>query len=174
MEDYKLVEDERWIVKNDDEAEWIIEKSNEDLVEKIRFKLSIESKIKDLQDKLRKIEDEERIVIERRNSYLLEYFETIDDQFKKKTKTQEKYRLPSGEIIKKHPAPEYKRTDDELVKWIKAHHLPLVEVKETPQWGELKKLTTVAGGQVVFVETGEIIEGVEVIERAPVIEFKEG
>lgn len=163
-----------WRITNDDSAEWLIDKVNEDLTESARFKLSLESKIKDLQEKLRKVEDEENDVIERRNSYLIEYFETIDHKFKKKTKTQEKYRLPSGEIIKKYPGPEFKRTDEDLVKWIKEHHLPLVEVKETPKWGELKKLTVIAGGKVVFKDTGEIIEGVEVIERLPVTEFKEG
>ena len=48
-----------------------------------------------------------------------------------------------------------------------------VEVKETPKWAELKKVTTIASGQVIYMDTGEMIEGVELIERPPVIEFKE-
>ncbi len=173
-EEYLVVEDERWVVKNDDEAEWIIEKYNEKLIESARYRLSLENKIQLLQDKLNKLNDNDRTLVDMRNSYLLEYFETIDDKFKKKTKTMEKYRLPSGEIVKKYPGPEFKRTDDELVQWIKSHHLNLVEIKETPKWGELKKLTVVSGRQVVFRDTGEIIDGVEVIERPPVVEFKEG
>lgn len=173
-----LAEDESvtpWKATNDEEAEWLIEKYNEDLIEKARYKLSLENKIKDLQDKLRKIEDEERFAIEKRNSYLLEYFETIDKKFKKKTKTQEKYRLPSGEIVKKYPGPEFKRDGETLLAWIKSNDLnDYVEVKESPKWAELKKSTTVISGQVVFNDTGEIVEGVELIDRPPVIEFKEG
>ena len=85
----------------------------------------------------------------------------------------EKYRLPSGEIVKKYPNPEFRRDNNKLLDWIKANGLDYVEVKESPKWGELKKITKVMNGQVV-TEDGEIVEGVEVIEREPVLEFKEG
>lgn len=165
---------EAWKVENDNDAEFIIEKCNEDLVEINRFKMSLETKLEEVKGKLNKLKEEEDHVIARRNSFLAEYFETIPEEFKKKTKTQEKYRLPSGEIVKKHPNPEYKRDNDRLLGWIKSNHLDLVEVKETPKWGELKKFTKEINGQVVYIGTGEIVEGVELIERPPVLEFKEG
>jgi len=164
---------ENWKVTNDKQAEWVIEKYNEEMLEKARYKQSLQVKMEDLQEKLRKLEDEEREAKERRDSYLIEYFETIPEEFKKKTKTMEKYRLPSGEIIKKYPNPEFKRDNKKLLGWIKANKLDYVEVKETPKWGELKKITKVVNGQVV-TEDGEIVEGVEVVERPPVMEFKEG
>lgn len=164
---------ENWKVTNDQEAEWVIEKCNEEMLEKARYKESLQAKMEDLQEKLRKLEDEERQAKERRDSYLIEYFELIPDEFKKKTKTMEKYRLPSGEIVKKYPGPEFRRNNDKLLDWIKANELDYVEVKESPKWGELKKITKVVNGQVV-TEDGEIVEGVEVIERPPVLEFKEG
>jgi uncharacterized coiled-coil protein SlyX len=167
-----LEEREVFKVTNDQEAEWVIEKYNEEMLEKARYKESLQAKMEGLQEKLRKLENEEREAKERRDSYLIEYFESIDDKFKKKTKTQEKYRLPSGEIIKKYPNPEFKRDNNKLLKWIKANELDYVEVKETPKWGELKKVIKVINGQVV-TENGEIIEGVEVVERPPVMEFKE-
>lgn len=164
---------ENWKITNDQDAEWLIDKVNEELIEKARFKESIKNKIELLQDKLKKVEEEEQYLIERRNSYLIEYFESIPDKFKKKTKTQEKYRLPSGSIIKKYPQPEFKRNNDELLNWIKANNMKeYIEIKEAPKWGELKKITKVINGQVV-TEDGEIVEGVEVIERPPVVEFKE-
>jgi len=168
-----LEEREVFKVTNDEEAEWVIEKYNEEMLEKARYKESLQAKMEGLQEKLRKLENEEREAKERRDSYLIEYFESIDDKFKKKTKTQEKYRLPSGEIIKKYPNPEFKMDNNKLLKWIKANELDYVEVKETPKWGELKKVIKVINGQVV-TENGEIIEGVVVIEREPVMEFKEG
>lgn len=172
MEDNLLVK-ETWKIENDDDAEWLIEKYNEDLIEKARYRMSLENKVKDLMDKLNKLDEEEKYAIEKRNSYLIEYFESIDDKFKKKTKTQEKYRLPSGEIIKKYPNPEYKRDNDRLLSWIQKNKLDdYVEIKESPKWGELKKVTKIVNGQVV-TEDGEIVEGVEVIEKPPVMEFKE-
>lgn len=162
-----------WKIQNDSDAEWLIDKVNEELIEKARFKESIINKIELLQEKLKKVEEEEQYLIERRNSYLIEYFESIPDKFKKRTKTQEKYRLPSGSIIKKYPQPEFKRNNEQLLNWIKSNHLnEYIEVKEAPKWGELKKITKVINGQVV-TEDGEIVEGVEVVERPPVVEFKE-
>lgn len=165
---------EPWKIKNDDDAEWLIEKVNEDLIESARYKESLKNKIEALEKKLRKVEEEEKLSIERRNSYLAEYFETIDEKFKKKTKTLEKYRLPSGEIVKKYPNPQFKRNNNKLLGWIKQNNLDdYVEIKESPKWNELKAITSVKNGQVV-TEDGEIVEGVEVIEREPVLEFKEG
>ena len=164
---------ELWKIENDSDAEFIIEKCNEDLTEINRFRLSLEEKLEEIRQKLNKLKEEEDYVIARRNSFLTEYFETIDDKFKKKTKTQEKYRLPSGEIVKKYPSPEYKRDNDKLLDWTKKNTPEYVEIKEIPKWAELKKVTTVVNGHVIHKETGEIVEGVELIERPPVIEFKE-
>ena len=162
-------------VTNDQEAEWVIEKANEDLIEINRFRESLEEKLEVIRQKINKLYEEENRVKEWRDSYLLEYFETIDDKFKKKTKTQEKYRLPSGEIIKKYPGPEFKRDNNKLLDWIKANGMKdYVEIKESPKCEELKKKTKVADGQVIIEDTGEIVEGVQVIEREPVLEFKEG
>ncbi|OLS02250.1 host-nuclease inhibitor Gam family protein [Tissierella creatinophila] len=164
---------ETWKIKNDNEAEWIIEQTNDDLLEIERFKYSLEEKIETLRIKLNKLNDEEDSIKERRDSYLLEYFETIPEELKKKTKTQEKYRLPSGEIVKKYPAPEVRRENNKLLAWIKENKMnDYVEVKEIPKWVELKKITQTVNGQVV-TEDGEIVEGIEVIERPPVLEFKE-
>lgn len=168
------VMEEKWKIKNDQDAEWIIEKTKEQLVESDRYKLALENKIKDLQEKLKKAKEEDMHLKARRDTYLTQYFETIPDEFKKKTKTQEKFRLPSGEIIKKYPGPEFKRDDEKLKDWLVENKMSeYIEVKTTPKWGELKKSTKVAGGQVVLTDTGEIIKGVEVIERPPVMEFKE-
>lgn len=164
---------EKFKVTNDRQAEWVIEKANEDLTEISRFKESLEEKLGEIREKLNKLHEEENRVKEWRDSYLAEYFETIPEEYKKKTKTMEKYRLPSGEIIKKYPGPEFKRDNDKLLDWIKFNGLDYVEIKESPKWGELKKITKVINGQVV-TEDGEIVEGVEVVERPPVLEFKEG
>lgn len=167
-------DDEIFKVTNDQEAEWIIEKANEDLIEINRFRKSLEEKLEVIRQKINKLYEEENRVKEWRDSYLLEYFETIDEKFKKKTKTMEKYRLPSGEIIKKYQSPEYKRDEDKLLSWIENNKLNnFVEVKKSAKWSELKKATKIVGEQVVFNDTGEVVDGVELINRPPVIEFKE-
>lgn len=171
----QLKEYDGWRVTNDQDAEWVIETCAAELVEIDRYIASLEAKAQEIYEKLERAREERQRKIEWRDGHLLAYFETIDPQYKRRTKTQEQYRLPSGKIVKKYPSPEFKRTDDQLLAWIKANErLDLVEVSERPKWGELKKAVTVAGNKVVYTATGEVVDGVEVIERPPVIEFKEG
>ena len=72
----------------------------------------------------------------------------------------------AAKILRDYPELKYSEAIN------KANELDYVEVKESPKWEELKKVTKVVSGQVV-TEDGEIVEGVEVVERPPVMEFKE-
>lgn len=166
-------EQEQWEVTTDREAEWVIEKYNEKVVEIERYKDSLKDKIELLQEKLKKAEEELQRETEWRDMHLAKYFEKTDPALRRKTKTMEKYRLPSGEIIKKFPNPQLVRSNDLLLGWLKkSNNEKFVAVKESPMWAELKKETKLSGNKVVFTGTGEIIEGVEVVQLAPTIEFK--
>ncbi|SDX75616.1 host-nuclease inhibitor Gam family protein [Tepidimicrobium xylanilyticum] len=164
-------EEEGWKIKNDEQADWWIEINEEKLAEIRRLKMQLQNKIAFYKEKLDKVIKEEEAIIERRDSKLAEYFETLDEKQMKKTKTMMKYRLPSGELVKKFPGPQFKRDNDTLTKWLEENQMDeYIEVKKQAKWGELKRKTKVVGNAVVLEETGEIVEGVEVIERPA--EFK--
>lgn len=168
--DTEKTEKEEWKIKNDEEADWWIELHEEKLIEVRRLKMQLENKITFYKEKLDKVIKEEEAIIERRDGKLAEYFETLDEKDMKKTKTMLKYRLPSGELVKKFPGPEFNRDNDKLTEWLERNGMnEYIEVKKQPKWGELKKAVKVINGAVV-TEDGEIVEGVEVVERAP--EFK--
>jgi len=163
-------DEEKWEIKSDEEADWWIEIHEEKLAEIRRLKMQLENKIAFYKEKLDKVLKEEEYIIEKRDGKLAEYFESLDEKQMKKTKTMMKYRLPSGELVKKFRAPEFKRNNDILAKWLEENQMNnYIEIKKQPKWGELKAKTKVVNGHVV-TEDGEIVEGVEVIERAP--EFK--
>lgn len=163
-------EKEEWRIKNDIEADWWIEMHEEELAEVRRLKEQLDSKIAFYMEKLEKVQQEENYIIEKRNGKLAKYFETLDEEDMKETKTQIKYRLPSGELVKKFKLPEYKRDNEKLAEWLESNNMnEYIEIKKSPKWGELKNKTKVINGQVV-TEDGQIVEGVEVIERKP--EFK--
>ena len=165
------VENETWRIKNDEEADWWIELHEEKLVEVRRLKLQLENKIAFYQSKLDKVIQEEEYIIEKRDGKLAEYFETLNEKDMRRTKTMLKYRLPSGELVKRFPGPQFKRNNDELAKWLEENQLDeYVEIKKQAKWGKLKKKTKVVGNSVVLEGTGEIVEGVEVVERPA--EFK--
>lgn len=81
-----------------------------------------------------------------------------------KTKT---YKLPAGAVQFRAQQPEFARDDATLLGWLKERKMTdLIEVKESPKWGDLKKQCVVAtGGQVVFKDTGEVVRGVVATER---------
>lgn len=165
---------EKWSIQSDSDAEWLIAQVKEELKETDRFKNSLQEQIALLQEKLKKVKTEEQERLDRRNNHLIDYFESIDDSYKIKQKTQEKYRLPSGEIIKKIPGPAFKRDGKKLLNWLKeTGKEDYIEIKEQAMWNELKAITKVVGDTVV-TEDGEIVEGVELEFRPPTIEFKEG
>lgn len=170
-EAYK-VEKEEWRIKDAGEAEWFIEVTNEELGEIRAFKQRLKDKIQRLEKDLKSEEEKEKGIIENRNHYLNQFFSTVDDKLKKKTKTQEKYRLPSGDIVKKYSKPKYKPTN-KLVDWLKINELNYIKVEEKPEWGELKKETELVGDKLVYKPTGEIIQGVDIEWTEEQIEFKE-
>lgn len=76
-------------------------------------------------------------------------------------------KLPAGKVQVRQQPPEYRRDNQALLNWLKERGMTeFVEVAETPRWAELKRQVQVAAGHVVTAD-GEIVEGVEVIERSP-------
>ena len=93
---------------------------------------------------------------------LFAFFQTVEH---KKTKTQESWSIPSGKLILKKQAPEFKRDEKTVLDWLKQNGgTDYVKTVESLDWANLKKDTTVVGSTIVNND-GEIIPGVEVIER---------
>ena len=93
---------------------------------------------------------------------LYAFFQTVEH---KKTKTQESWSIPAGKLMLKKQAPEFKRDDKAVIDWLKQNNgTEYVKTVESLDWANLKKDTTVVGNAIVNSD-GEIIPGVEVIER---------
>ena len=144
-----------WSITNDGQADWAVRKIKEacaycdKLIE--HFNKQIEEAID---------------VCARTDSFfrgkLLEYFLTLPV---KESKTQRSYKLMSGKLVLKQPAPVFKRDEQKLVDWlIKAGKEEFVRtvVFNHAKWADLKPLTICSERDVIFKETGEIIQGVTV------------
>lgn len=93
---------------------------------------------------------------------LMDYFDTVPHKL---TKTQESYSLPGGKLILKKQNPEYKRDDKAVIEWLKANKGErYVKIKEELDWASLKAETAAFEGHIV-TDDGEIVPGVDVIER---------
>ncbi len=85
----------------------------------------------------------------------------------KTTKTADSYALPGGTLKLKHGSWDYQRDADQLLAWIQSEGMEdLVKVKLEPKWADLKKQTiTMANGDVVMKDSGEIVQGVKAVMK---------
>ena len=158
----------RFIEENED---WAIEQVIE---EQERFKLyeqAINHKIEKLKEDL--LQEKEKS--ENRTSWLRfklgEYIKR-DDVPAKDTKTQMSLKLPSGTIKFIKSKLDYDRDDDELLEYCKENATDFIKIKESVNWIEFKKHLEIKNDIVINKDTGEIIDGINVIEVVPKIEIK--
>ena len=156
-------------IDNDEKAEWALAKIREEQAEAQRIMNVCRSMIMHYEQQLKKAEED----LEKKTAYLRsqleQYFDSVE---KRRTKTQEVYKLPSGTLRRKYPSPQFNRDDEKLVKWLKDRQMnEYIKVKETADWASLKKTIQVVGNKAVD-EDGEIVEGITVVDRPPVFEVE--
>lgn len=149
-------------IDNDNTAEWALTIIKAEKMDRDRLISVCEQKIQEYQEKIEQF----RQRCDNKTSYLIsqlnQYFQTVE---RKKTKTQETYKLPSGTLKLKLPSVEYQRDDAKLLEWLKTSEMKqYIQTKESPKWVELKKTIQVAGNKVL-TQDGEIVEGVTVVEK---------
>lgn len=164
----EAIEQSEFKIDTDQKAEWALSKIREEQAEAQRLINVCNSQILYYQSELKKVQDKLENKTGNLKAMLFEYFQTVD---RKATKTQETYTLPSGKLKLKYPQPEYKRDDATLIKWLKDRDMTdYIKVSESPKWGELKKTVQVAGDKACI--DGEIIDGIQIIEKAPVFDIE--
>ena len=151
---------EGFIIDSDEKAEWALKKIKEAQEEHDRLMSLAQMELVRLNKQMDEIETR----LDRDTGWLKfklkDYFETVEH---KKTKTQEKYRLLSGELIRRRGGVKYVRDDTAMIAWLEENqHREFIKetVKRAPDWENMKKLTQVVEGKVVFADSGEVIDGI--------------
>lgn len=152
-----------WRITDDGCADWACRKIAEEKTELDRITALGESQIEKIQQRIdaaqRRYENGTRFL----TGKLAEYFETVPH---KTTKTKHSYRLLSGTLVKKIGGNTMKQDDDTLLAYLKASgNEDMIQNTEKPKWGEFKKRLEIVGGQIVDKTTGELVEGVQIIEK---------
>lgn len=155
MSELLKAEAEGFIIDTDAKAEWALQKIREARADRDKW-------VKWYKDKIAEITEQTDFDTMNLERMLCEYFATVPH---KKTKTQESYKLPGGKLVMKTQNPEFKHDDKTVIEWAKANGMgQYVKVKEELSWQELKDATAVFEGHIV-TEDGEIVPGVEVVNR---------
>lgn len=152
-----------WRIADDETADWAVSKIAEERAEYDRIKALADEQIARIMEKVQAAERRLENGTSYLTSKLAEYFRTVPH---KKTKTTESYRLLSGTLKVKYGGTSMKQDDEKLLEYLKATgNDDMIQTVHKPRWGEFKKRLEIIGGQIVDTTTGEIVEGVEVIER---------
>lgn len=152
MEETLTVEYQGFVIDDDKKAEWAILKLREAETDKQKW-------ADYYTDQLEKIFAINNNTIEYLTHKLNEYFANVPHNVTKSG--QEKYKLPSGELVLMPAKLDYQRDDEKLLCWCKQNAPEYVKVKESVDWAGLKKAMTA---------DGLIPEGVEPVEKPE--EFK--
>lgn len=105
----------------------------------------------------------------------IDYFQSLLSGYaEEKRKSDPKFKtlkLPSGRIRFKKQQPQYVYDDDIAIESLKkSGHTDFIKVKETVDKASVKKQFTVANGGLFDPDTGEMIDGVSVVEREDKLE----
>ena len=158
------MDEERFVIDNDEKAEWALKKIREEADEHDRLIALASAEAERI---ARRVEEIDK-AYENNTSWLKHqlslYFDTVPH---KTTKTQEKYALLSGTLVRKKGGIEYKRDDAALLSWLNESRLDqFIKTKLDVDWKELKARTSVSeDGMVIFDETGEIVDGVTAAQK---------
>lgn len=153
-----------FVVDDDGKADWAMRKIAEARQNTAMWQEHYRAQM----DAIRKADEETEAYF---TALLLDYFRT---QPKHETKTQAKYKLPSGELVLKRQQPEYQRDDAKLVECLMHGDLSRY-VKLTPSvdWAALKAACTVTeDGALVDKDSGLVLDGVRAVPRPDKFEVK--
>jgi len=151
-----LAEKEQFTITDDAKAEWALVKIREAQAEQSKFTEFYKAQIA-------KINEQTEETVSYFQSLLAAYFETVPHR---STKTGiEKFKLPSGELVKSPAGVDYDRDPVKLLAWAKKHspNDEYVKVKEEPKWADIK---------AYIKETGDIPDGVTPVETPAKFDVK--
>ncbi|MFW6030815.1 MAG: host-nuclease inhibitor Gam family protein [Halanaerobiales bacterium] len=167
---------ERFKVDNDEKANWALRKIKQ-LTEKKEEKLRFADKeIAKIQDEIFQIED----WLDKQNTMLnkkIEFFEGLLHQYatdlKKEDPDLKTYKLPFGNLQYRKQRPEWNYNEKKLLESCKSAGMKnVIKIEEKINKTKFKKMVTVSGHNAVYKETGEIVEGVKIIERPELFSVK--
>lgn len=177
-------ESQRFVIDDDKKADWAIRKIKESQAEYARLEEIAKSQIEEIKASLEKAKRKADQSTNYLSALLSNYFDSVPHR---KTKTQEKYQLLSGALVRKKGQIQYNVNNDQFMAWLNQSdelRERYIKVTKSPRWGDFKNdyknTLCEQNGHLYSTETGEVIPGVTttmapdtfVVELKSVTDFK--
>jgi len=162
LDEQEQVNDERFIVDDDQKANWALRKISE-------LQKEVERNTKLAEQEIDKIKQWETTQNKQIGDSIL-YFEgllneyaikqrEIDPEFKSMS-------LPNGRFGFRKQQPKWKYNDKEVLSYLESAEMEdLIRTTRVPNKAEIRKVFEVVDDKVINKETGEVVEGIEIEHR---------
>jgi len=162
--DIEFVEDTKkdgWEIKSDDAANWALRKikqAEQNIANRAEL---VKREIERIQRWAEQADQDDKASINFFTVALQGYYKELTD--KGRLGKRKSYKLPCGTIGTRKKQAVLERDDEKLMPL--ARQYGLTETVEKLKWAEFKKKVMVKGYQAFDVETGELLDGVTVVEK---------
>lgn len=162
---------QRWRITDDGCADWALKKIKAEKDEFDRLTELAQAEIARIQDKLARAQRRYEQNTAYLTSMLAMYFNTVPHKVTKSG--QESYQLLNGKLVLKPAGVKAEPDDTALVAWLHQNGMEdMIKVEEKAKWGDLKKKLRFVGTVATIEDTGELVEGIKVIETPPQFSVK--
>lgn len=154
-------EKERFRVENKEQAEWCLRQISRLMREQDEIESTAQAEI----EKITAWKNDQTESIQKSISFfeflLIEYHQQI---FKENPKAKT-IKLPSGRLEARKAQPEYLRDKETMLSWVEQNRPEYIVVKKDIDWSGLKKVLKFQNGTGIDPDTGEVVPGLNVVDR---------
>ncbi len=170
--DLKLVEnnesDQGFVIDDDLKATWCMRKIRHMKEKKRENKELAEEQIAEIKKEIAEVEawlESENGKLDNSIGFMESKLEHYARQLKEDDPELKTHKLPFGTLKFRAQRPKWEYDDGRLLEFSEANLLEVVKIEKKVDKRELKKRLDIVGGRAVVKDTGQIVEGIEIIDR---------
>ena len=157
-----------FIVDDDSKATWCMRKIKHMKENKRENKELAEEQIAEIRKEIAEVEswlEDENGKLDDNIGFMENKLEHYARQLREDDPDLKTHKLPFGSIKFRSQRPKWNYDDEKLLEFSEINLSEVVKVEKKVDKRELKKRLDVAGDRAVVKETGQIVEGIEIIDR---------
>jgi len=158
----------KFIIDNDSKANWALRKIRHMKKKQNKNKELAKSQIEKIQKEIDEIEhwlEKENEKIQNNIDFMKSKLKNYAMELKDENPDLKTHSLPFGSLQFRQKRPKWNYDNDKLLKFAESNLEEAVKVKKKVDKRKLKKKSEVVGNKAVLEDTGEVIDGIKVVQR---------
>ena len=159
---------ENFIIDNDSKANWALRKIRHMKEKQNKNKELAKSQIEKIQEEIDEIEhwlEKENEKIQNNIDFMKSKLKNYAYELKNENPDLKTHNLPFGALKFRKRRPKWNYEDDKLLQFAESNLEEVVKIKKKVDKRKLKKKAEVVGEKAVLEDTGEVINGIKVVQR---------